>query len=138
MINHIKFSKMMIDKYLKLYPELGTDIVADIVDVVLNRAPDSYFTWEQVQDNPDFCKQCGNCCATLNCRYFNGRTCDEYATRFDACVEFPYYEINGETGLMLDPTCQFSIKLAEMVLDNEFRKNINLLSVDEDDGDIYS
>ena len=129
-INHIRFSKMMIDKYYKLYPEMGIDIVADIVDVVLNRAPDNYFTWEQVQEHPEFCKQCGMCCSTLDCAYFNGKTCEEYATRYDACAEFPFYEINGETGLICDPGCQFAIKLAEKILDKEFEKNLNLFSVD--------
>jgi hypothetical protein len=131
MINHIRFCKYFCDKYHnKYYPRLSDDIIADIVDVTLNRAPDSFFTWDMVQQYGDFCKQCGACCATIDCRYFNGRTCDEYATRFDACVEFPFFEINGETGLILDPGCQFALKLAEMVLDNEFEKNLDLLEVD--------
>lgn len=130
MINHMKFCLQMIIKYEKKYPQIPLDILVDIIDVVLNRAPDNYFTWEQVQEHPEFCKQCGACCRTLNCQYFNGKTCDEYATRFDACAEFPWYEINGETGLMLDPGCQFAIKLAEMALENEIQKNIELLEVD--------
>ena len=96
MINHLKFCLKMIQHYEKEYPQLPKEIIADIVDEVLNMAPDSYFTWEQVQENPNFCKQCGACCRTLDCKYFNGRTCDEYATRYDACAEFPWYEINGK------------------------------------------
>lgn len=130
MINHIKFCLMMIHKYEKIYPELPIDILVDIVDTVLLRAPDSYFTWEQIQDNPEFCRKCGRCCTTLNCQYFNGRTCDEYATRFDACVEFPWYQINNESGLILDPSCKFAVDLADMVLDREFQKNMKLLEVD--------
>lgn len=130
MINHIKFCLQMIIKYEKKYPQLPLDILVDIIDVTLNRAPDNSFTWEQVQEHPEFCKQCGACCRTLNCKYFDGKLCTEYATRFDACVEFPWYEINGETGLMLDPGCQFAVKLAEMVLDEEIQKNIDLLEVD--------
>ena len=130
MINHTKFCLQMISKYEKEYPELPLDILADIVDVVLNRAPDNYFTWEQVQEHPEFCKQCGMCCRTLDCQYFNGKTCNEYATRFDACAEFPWYEINGDTGLMLDPACQFAVKLAEMVLEEEIERNIKLFEVD--------
>jgi len=130
MINHIKFCQMMIHKYEKKYPDFPVDIIADIIDEVLNMAPDNYFTYEQVQKNPEFCKQCGACCRTLDCKYFNGRTCDEYATRYDACTEFPWYEINGETGLMLDPSCQFAVKLAEMVLDEKIQKEIDFLEVD--------
>lgn len=130
-INHIRVCKHFCDKYYnEYYPRLSVDIIADIVDVTLNRAPDNYFTWQMVQENAEFCKQCGACCATINCKYFNGRTCDEYATRYDACVEFPFYEINDETGLILDYGCDFSMKLAEMVLDEEFKKNLELLEVD--------
>ena len=130
MINHLKFCFKMIQQYEKKYPQLPSAIIADIVDEVLNMAPDSYFTWEQVQEHPEFCKQCGACCATLDCQYFNGRTCDEYATRFDACAEFPWYEINGETGLMLDYGCQFAVKLAEMVLDKKIQEEIAFLEAD--------
>lgn len=127
MMNHIKFCKKMIDEYAKKYPELDVGIIADIVDTVLNRASENYFTWEQVQEHPEFCAKCGMCCKTLDCQYFNGKTCEEYATRFDACVEFPYYDINNSSGLMLDPSCQFAVKIAELVLDEEMQKNIELL-----------
>ena len=92
-----------------------------------------YFTYEMVQEFPEFCKQCGMCCVTVDCAYFNGRTCDEYATRFDACTEFPWYDINGETGLILDPNCQFAINLAEMMLDKEFRKLTDLFEEEDND-----
>lgn len=130
MINHLKFCKIMIDKYLQIYPEIPIDMVCDIVDTVLNIAPGVYFSWEQVQQYPELCKQCGMCCTTVGCNYFNGRTCDEYATRFSSCEEFPWYEINGDTGLILDPNCQFAMKLAEMVLDKEFDRHIQLFEVD--------
>lgn len=130
MINQLKFCLQMIQRYERKYPNLPIDIVCDIVDVTLIRAPDKYFTWEQVQDHPEFCNKCGACCRTLNCDFFNGKTCNEYATRYDACTEFPWFEINGETGLMLDPGCNFAVKLAEMVLDKEFEHNIDLLEVD--------
>lgn len=132
MINHLKFCKIMIDKYSNLYKDLDIDMVSDIVDVVLNRAPGVYFTWELVQEHPNLCKQCGMCCSTLDCPYFNGRTCDEYVTRFDSCVEFPYYEINGDTGLILDPNCQFAVKLAEMILDKEFSDLVELFEEDNE------
>lgn len=133
MINHIKFALMMIQKYEKIYTQLPLNIIVDIIDTVLLRAPDLYFTWEQVQDNPQLCKKCGACCRTLNCQYFNGRTCEEYATRFDACVEFPWYEINNETGLILDPSCGFAVSLAEKILTKEFERNLELLGVNEDE-----
>ena len=131
MINHLRFCKYFCDKYFdKYHAVLPVDMIADIVDMTLNRTPGVFFTYEMVQEFPEFCKQCGACCATLGCQYFNGKTCDEYATRFDACAEFPWYDIDGDTGLMLDPNCQFAMKLAEMVLDREFEKHIQLFEVD--------
>lgn len=130
MINHIQFSLKMIQKYEPYYTALPLDIFVDIIDTVLNVTPGVYFTYEQVQDYPEFCKKCGACCRTLDCQYFNGRTCNEYATRFDACAEFPWYEINGETGLMLDPHCQFAVKLAEMILKKELDREMEFLEVD--------
>ena len=129
MINHIKFSLNMIQKYEKKYPQLPVDILTDIIDTVLNQAPGIYFTYEQVQEHPEFCIKCGKCCETLNCQYFDNKICMGYDSRFEACKEFPWYEINKETGIMLDPDCHFANKLAEMVLDEEIEKNIDLLDI---------
>jgi len=126
-INHLKFIKKMLDKYTLKYPNIGDEMVADIIETVLLQAPDSYFTYNMVQEHPEFCKQCGDCCRTIDCQYFNGKTCNEYETRFDACTEWPFYVIDYNSGLMLDPGCQFAIKLAEMVLDNEFEHYIEML-----------
>lgn len=131
-INHLKFIKKMIDKYTMKYPYVEDDLIADIIDTVLMRASENYFTFEMVQEHPEFCRQCGECCKTIQCKYFNGKTCDEHATRFDACREWPYYEVDVDSGLSMDPACQFAIKLAEMVLDAEFQHNIDLLEIDED------
>lgn len=120
----------MIHKYEIQYPQIPTDILVDIIDVVLNRAPDIYFTYEQVQIHPEFCIKCGNCCEGLNCDDFNGKTCDDYDSRLDACKEFPWYEIVNESGLVLDCECHFANKLAEMILDEEFEKNYELLCID--------
>lgn len=130
MINHIKFCLDMIHKYEKMYPQMPSEILVDIIDVVLNRAPDNYFTYELVQEHPEFCEMCGKCCEGLACADFNGRTCDSYDSRFDACKEFPWYDINHHTGLMLDCECPFAGKLAEMILDEEFQKNSDLLSLE--------
>lgn len=133
MLNHLKFCKMFCDSYHKKYHSyLSDDIIADIVDVVLNRAPDNYFIYDMVQEHSELCKQCGMCCSNAICplKCFNGKTCDEYAARPDACAEFPFYEINGYSGLILDPSCQFSVKLAEKVLDEEFKKNLDLLGIE--------
>ena len=130
MINHIRFSLNMIRRYEEKYPQIPTDILADIIDVVLNRAPDLYFTYEQVQEHPEFCIKCGKCCETLNCQYFDGRTCNPYDERFDACREYPFYEICNDTGLILDPECHFANRLAEMMLDIEFERNCELLSIE--------
>ena len=130
MINHLRFCKYFCDKYHdKYYPELPDDMIADIVDTTLNQTPGVFFNYEMVQEVPQFCRQCGMCCTTVGCQYFNGRTCDEYATRFDACAEFPWHDIDN-SGLILDPNCQFAMKLAEMVLDREFDRHIKLFEVD--------
>lgn len=129
-INHLKFCKHFCDKYHdKYYPKLSDDFIADIVDFVLNRVPGNYFTYELVQEHPEFCRQCGACCSTIDCKAFNGRTCDEYGARPEACAEFPYYYINGDAGLILDPGCQLSMKLAELILDKEFNRNLELYEV---------
>ena len=72
---------------------------------------------------------CGACCKSRSvpCEYFNGKTCDEWATRPEYCAEFPFYDIDGDTGLWLDPGCQFALKLADMVISDEIDKNIRLL-----------
>ena len=130
MINHLRFCKYFCDKYHdKYYPELPDDMIADIFDTTLNQTPGVFFTYEMVQEFPQFCRKCGMCCTTVGCQYFNGRTCDEYATRFDACAEFPWHDIDNG-GLILDPNCQFAMKLAEMVLDREFDRHIKLFEVD--------
>ena len=48
MINHIKFSLLMIKKFEKKYPQIPIDILVDIIDVVLNCASDIYFDYGQV------------------------------------------------------------------------------------------
>lgn len=130
MINHIKFNLNIIKKFEKKYPQIPTDILVDIIDIVLNRASAIYFTYEQVQNHPEFCLKCGNCCQEVDCEYFNGKTCDEYDSRPDACKEFPFYNLTPISGLLLDCECHFASKLAEMVLNNEFQKNIDLFSLD--------
>ena len=127
MINHIKFCLGMIHKYEKLYPQMPTEILVDIIDVVLNRAPDNYFTYEQVQEHSELCEMCGKCCEGLACADFNGRTCDGYGSRFDACKEFPWYDINNHTGLMLDCECPFARKLAERELNVDDLDNLNMM-----------
>lgn len=134
-INHLKFVKKMLDEYTMKYPELEDDLIADIIDEVLLLAPDNYFTYDLVQEHPEMCKQCGECCKTIACKYFNGKTCDEYATRFDACREWPYFEIDNITGLSLDPACNFAVELAKMILDERFKYNIELLEIDLNDSE---
>lgn len=125
-INPEKFILKMINKFDGKY-NLPHDILVDVIVTVLNDAPDLYFTYDMVQEHPEFCRKCGSCCRQrdMDCEYFNGRTCDEYYTRKEYCAEFPYYEIdtNGVgRGLILDPGCNFALKLAEMVLDTELKK----------------
>jgi len=130
MINSIKFCKDLIDMYIAKYPQLDVEIIVDIIDVVINRASSLYFNYDMVQEHPEFCIECGKCCENLGCSYFDGRHCMNYGSRFDACMEFPAYEINGETGIMTDPECHFACKLAEMVLDEEFERNMELFEID--------
>ena len=130
-INSLKFIKVFLEKFTRKYPEVPTDIIADIIGTVLIEAPGYYFTYNLVQEHPEFCKKCGSCCKQRDqpCKYFNGKTCDEYESRFDVCAEFPYYEINGDEGLMLDAGCQFALKLAEMQIEKEIQKNIEILGL---------
>ena len=138
-INQLKFIKIFLDKFLVKYSILPIDVIADIVITVLNDAPELYFSYDMVQEHPEFCKKCGACCKQTRlgrggkpCEYFNGRTCDDYYARFDACAEFPYYEIDGEAGLFLDPGCQFALKLAEMQIEKDIQRFIkeNLGDID--------
>lgn len=130
MINHTRFNLEMIQKFEARYPQIPLEILTDIVDVVLNRAPGIYFSFDMVQNHPEFCTKCGECCRNLSCKYFNGTTCDDYYSRFNACMEFPVFDINGEVGLMLECECDFAKSLAEMVLNEEIMKNMELLGID--------
>lgn len=123
-LNQLKFIKKMLDKFTKEYPDLDPDIVADIVCTILLDAPGQYFSYDMVQEHPELCAKCGACCQQrdIECKYFNGRTCDEYFTRYDACAEFPYYDIDGEEGLMLDPGCRFAMRLAEKVIRGDIER----------------
>lgn len=133
-INQLKFIKIFIDKFSQRYSDLPMDIICDVIITVLNDAPESYFSYDMVQEHPEFCKKCGACCKQRDvpCQYFNGRTCDDYYARWDACAEFPYYDIDGDEGLMLDPGCQFALKLAEMQLDKELKREYDFLLGDID------
>ena len=129
-INQLKFMKIFLDKYSQQYSDkLPTDVISDIVSTVLDEASGLYFSYDMVQEHPEFCKKCGSCCKQREqpCEFFNGRTCDDYYARWDVCAEFPYYKINDEEGLMLDPGCQFALKLAEMVLDKEMKRACDFL-----------
>ena len=130
-LNQLKFIKKMLDKFIIEYPNLDPDIIADIIATILLDAPSQYFTYDMVQENPNLCAKCGACCKQRNvkCKYFNGRTCDEYATRYDVCAEFPYYEIDGEEGLMLDPGCKFAIRLAEQEIRKDIERFLNEINV---------
>ena len=133
-INQLKFIKYFLDKFSKKYSDLPIDIISDIIVTVLIDAPETYFTYDMVQEYPEFCKKCGACCSQANCplKCFNGRNCDDYYARPEECAEFPYYYINGEEGLMLDPGCQFALKLAEMQLEKEIIREKNFLLGDID------
>lgn len=128
-VNSLKFIKIFLDKFTKEYSELPKDIIADIIVTILMDAPENYFSYNLVQEHPEFCKKCGACCSQATCPLdcFNGRTCDEYSIRPDGCAEFPFFDINGEEGLMLDPGCQFALKLAEMQIEKDIKREIKFL-----------
>ena len=121
--------KIFLDKYTKKYPNLPADIVADIVLTICDEAPDSYFSYEMVQERSDLCAKCGACCRQRGdpCRYFNGRTCDDYGARFDVCAEFPFYTIDDKSGLWLDPGCKFALRLADIQIEKEIKRTIDFL-----------
>ena len=130
MTNYIKFCLKMIQKHEKEYPDLPTDILVDIIDVTLNRAPALYFTREQVQNHQEFCIMCGKYCKYLDCKYFNGKTCYNHGVHYTFCKDYPLYDLEGNVALALDPKCNFAIKITEIVLDKEIKKNLDLLGVD--------
>lgn len=128
-INSLKFLKFFLDKFTKKYSQLPRDIIADIIITVLIDAPDKYFSYDLVQEHPEFCKKCGACCKQALCPLdcFNGRTCDDYYGRPEECAEFPYHDIDGDQGLFLDPGCQFALKLAEMQIEKDINREIQFL-----------
>ena len=126
-INHLKFINKMINKFIRLYPNLSINLIVDIIEEVLIKAPDNYFSYNMVQEHPELCKQCGQCCKNINfkCEHFNGRTCDEYATRYDACAEWPYYHIDTgdfDSGLWLDPHCAMALGLASLRINEKLKE----------------
>ena len=129
-INHLKFLKILIDHFVNKYPEVPKDIVLDIIVTICLDNPGAYFSYDMIQERSELCIQCGACCRQRGepCRYFNGRTCDDYGARFDVCAEFPYYQIDDQEGLMLDPGCKFALRLAEQVIDKDIQREIKFLT----------
>ena len=121
MINSMKYCQKLIQKYIREYPNLSPDLIADIVDEVIIQVPNMYFNYELIQQHQEFCRKCGVCCRTLNCKYFDGKECLEWVTRPHVCSEFPLYD-NGEVGLITDPGCRFAVKMAEFVLDKKIKE----------------
>lgn len=134
-INHLKFLKIFLDKYSREYPDLPVDLISDIVGTTLIEAPGVYFTYNLVQEHPEFCKKCGQCCKQRNikCKHFNGRTCDDYYNRGEECAEFPFYDIDGDLGLWLDSGCYFAKKLAEVKIKEQLEKYQNDFKSEKDD-----
>ena len=133
-INSLKFMKIFLDKFSKKYKDLlPQDVISAVILTVLDEAPETFFSYDLVQEHSDFCKKCGSCCkqalCPINC--FNGRTCDDYYARPEECAEFPYYNINGDAGLWLDPGCQFALKLAEMQIEKDIKREIKFLLEDD-------
>lgn len=119
-INHLSFIDKMIKTFIRKYDGiLPTSLILEIIEETLLKYPENFFSYNMVQEHPEFCKQCGACCKSIDCEYFNGKTCDTYVTRPEACAEWPYYEINTgdfDAGLMLDPHCNLALELAIMKL----------------------
>lgn len=128
MIGEDKFVLKCLDKFKTKY-DIGDDLIEDIIRQVLVDASNVYFTYDVIQENNDLCIKCGNCCMNLDCEHFNGKTCDDYGARFDACREYPSYEILNQTGLILDESCCFALKLAYKIIDGEIRKNMELMEL---------
>ena len=56
--NHVKFVKKMCDKYIDKYKgQIPVGIILDIIETTLITVPDSYFSYDMVQEHPEFCKQ---------------------------------------------------------------------------------
>lgn len=121
----IQFIKFILKFFNDKYPQLSIDLISDIIEETLIGAPNLFFTREMVLDNPDFCLKCGFCCRELECSNFNGESCDDYENRFKVCRDYPFFEIGFDTGISLDVQCNFSIKLAEMVIDKRIKPYID-------------
>lgn len=121
--NHLKFCKYFLDKYSNKYPDWDIDIISEIIEEVLIKAPAVYFNYELIQDNQDLCKQCGMCCKSMNvqCEFFDGKYCTEHSTRPEHCKEFPLRDLYDEINLVLDYGCKFSLNLADKVLEKKFK-----------------
>lgn len=120
--NHLKFLKYFLDKYSRIYDDWDIDLISDIIEETLLKAPAVFFTYDLVQENQDLCKQCGLCCKSMNvqCEYFDGKRCKEHATRPGYCREFPVRDIYDEQNLVLDYGCHFALNLADDVLRERF------------------
>ena len=117
----LQFIKHLLKVFYEKYPDLGIDLISDIIEETLIGAPNLFFSRELVQDNADFCIKCGYCCRELECDNFNGKSCNDYENRSKVCRDYPFYEIGFETGISLDVQCNYSVKLAEMVLDKRLK-----------------
>lgn len=128
MIDEEKFVLKCLDKFKQEY-DIEEELIEDIIRQVLIDAHDVYFSYDLIQENKNLCIKCGKCCEELNCEYFNGETCDNYDNRYDACKEYPSYDIINTRGLMLDPSCNFALNLAYNIIDDEINKNIELMGL---------
>lgn len=126
----LQFTKFILKVFYEKYPELGIDLISDIIDETLIAAPNLFFTREFVEDNLVLCSKCGFCCHELECDNFDNNICTDYLNRSKVCKDYPFYEIGFETGISLDVQCVYSVKLAEMVIDKRLEVYTDLDSFD--------
>ena len=121
----LQFVKTLLKTFYNKYPDLGIELISDIIDETLIAAPNIFFNRELVRDNQDLCLKCGFCCRELDCDNFNGKSCNDYKNRSSICRDYPFYEIGFETGISLDVQCNYSVKIAEIVLERRFKAYID-------------
>lgn len=122
----LQFTKSILKLFYEKYPDLGVDLISDIVEETLIVAHNLFFTRDFVEENKDLCLKCGFCCRELECDNFDGKECLDYINRSKVCKDYPFYEIGLETGISLDVQCNYSFKLAEKVINNRLKPYVDL------------
>jgi hypothetical protein len=120
--NYLKLLKELLDYYHNKFPDLDTDILADIIEEAIVTTPIE-FTYDYIQSK-DYCIRCGNCCSSMECEHlqhdednYKLYVCDIWKDRWRECRDWPYIDIMNGRGIYLSPECDYIRRLIYEVLD---------------------